>query len=416
MTEIKCPSVVAGFIAFFGLFTCDAQQQTQAQSKNDPSQFAPLYEIEKIKIIKSAPRDGICVWQREKIKEKLVWTEVKPCLEVTVSTSRSINPSSLFARCHLYSPDGKLISSLDRPSPAGGPKDRFHYAMPVIFKPRQRYRIFFEISPSFLKEEWKCIVVFGDNASAVARGFPKLDDVYLIQYPERQIVESKTLKESMSVSARDPLIEQSIKTQSAIMPEFTLLLRMPKGIDDPKHIKGILAYCGSAQWAHRLCLRKPEYFQAIYMHVPGSFDVPRQEANRVLWCLTTGELYAGYERANQFVTECRALGFPFIYKAFPEVGHDKHPDAGPLSFAFFRYALSLCEARNDLDARQKSEAEKSKGNQRAPWPKDFQEPPLFGDMLNNRVLSISESKRVPPTLLIPLPNKEIADIWGHSSL
>jgi hypothetical protein len=68
--------------------------------------------------------------------------------------------------------------------------------------------------------------------------------------------------------------------------------------------------CGSAQFAARLCLRKPEYFLAVHVHMPGSYDKPNPEAAKVLWCLTIGELEGGYERSKRWVKAVREMGYP----------------------------------------------------------------------------------------------------------
>jgi len=88
--------------------------------------------------------------------------------------------------------------------------------------------------------------------------------------------------------------------------------------------------CGSAQFAARLCLRKPEYFLAIHVHMPGSYDKPTPEAAKVLWCLTIGELEGGYERSKRWVKAAREAGYPILYKAIPGLGHSGHPDAAAL--------------------------------------------------------------------------------------
>ena len=106
--------------------------------------------------------------------------------------------------------------------------------------------------------------------------------------------------------------------------------------------------CGSAQFAARLCLRKPEYFLAIHVHMPGSYDKPTPEAAKVLWCLTIGELEGGYERSKRWVKTVRGMGYPIVYKAIPGLGHAGHPDAA-LGFEFFEFALLQENKREALD-------------------------------------------------------------------
>lgn len=176
--------------------------------------------------------------------------------------------------------------------------------------------------------------------------------------------------------------------------------------------------CGSAQWAHRLCLRKPEYFLAIGIHNPGSFDKPTVAANKVLWCLTMGELYGGYERSKRFSAECQTLGYPFIFKAIVGLGHAGHPDVTALNFHFFEFALSQKSLREAYEkgistpsnpARQIQSGESIK-----PWPQIFQHPPFYGDIVNQEVYPARQVEMIPAGFRIPLPNKEIADIWSQS--
>lgn len=175
--------------------------------------------------------------------------------------------------------------------------------------------------------------------------------------------------------------------------------------------------CGSAQWAHRLCLRKPDYFLAIDIHIPGSFDKPTPEASKVIWCLTTGELYGGYDRSMRFVAACKKLGYPIIYKAIVGLGHAGHPDASAMVFKFFEYALTQKEARDEYDKKiaNKFEHAKTVRNTTAtPWPEAFQNPPFYGDIVNQEKFPSNQENMIPESFRTPLPTKEIADIWARS--
>jgi len=177
--------------------------------------------------------------------------------------------------------------------------------------------------------------------------------------------------------------------------------------------------CGSAQWAQRLCLRKPDYFLAIDIHIPASFDKPTPEAAKVLWCLTTGELYAGYERANKFVKECRQLGYPMVYKAIPGLGHAGHPLAAQLGFKFFEFALTQKQLRDAYDTRTALERlEMSiplKEKKLTPWPQIFKNPPYYGDMINQEMLPAKQVDEIPADFRIPLPTKELANLWSQEN-
>ena len=172
---------------------------------------------------------------------------------------------------------------------------------------------------------------------------------------------------------------------------------------------------GAAQWAKRLCLRKPDYFLAIHVHIPSSFDKPTPEARKVLWCLTTGEVESGYERSKRFVAECQKLGYPIVYKAIPGLGHTSHPDTAALGFKFFEFALTQRKAREEFDQQEKKRSSVLKREQPAtipPWPEIFQNPPFYGDIVNQEAFSAGQKDMIPEGYRIPLPTKEIADIWN----
>ncbi len=174
---------------------------------------------------------------------------------------------------------------------------------------------------------------------------------------------------------------------------------------------------GAAQWAKRLCLRKPDYFLAIHIHIPSSFDKPTPEAAKVLWCLTTGELESGYERSLRFFVECRRLGYPILYKAIPGLGHASHPQSTALGNAFLEFAMSLKAQREEYD-RQKADTFRKtvsrdlvEGQDVPPWPKIFAHPPFYGDIVNQEIFSSDQMDMIPVGFRMPLPTKQLVDIW-----
>jgi len=172
---------------------------------------------------------------------------------------------------------------------------------------------------------------------------------------------------------------------------------------------------GAAQWAKRLCLRKPDYFLAIHIHILSSFDKPTPEARKVLWCLTTGEMESGYERSRRFVAECQKLGYPIVYKAIPGLGHTSHPDTAALGFKFFEFALTQRKAREEFDQQEKKRSSALTREQPAtipPWPEIFQHPAFYGDIVNQEAFPAAQKDMIPEGFRIPLPTKEIANIWN----
>jgi hypothetical protein len=174
--------------------------------------------------------------------------------------------------------------------------------------------------------------------------------------------------------------------------------------------------CGSAQFAARLCLRKPEYFLAIHVHMPGSYDKPTPEAAKVLWCLTIGELEGGYERSKRWVKTVREMGYPIVYKAIPGLGHAGHPDAAALGFEFFKFALLQKDKRDALDeklAKHSLLAADSSPSQ--PWLEEFRSPYFYGDIVNQEMFPPDQVARIPKGFCIALPTKEIATIWAKDN-
>ena len=164
---------------------------------------------------------------------------------------------------------------------------------------------------------------------------------------------------------------------------------------DPKHFF-LCGFSGSAQYAMRLALRKPGYFNAVFLHIPSSFDKPVPDAANILWCLATGELESGYRRSQRFYRQCIDMGYPFIYKAVPGLGHRTHAPSMKLGLVFFEYAKTL---------------PKDEKSRRSILKKNMGEPLFWGDWLNNSVVKKETGVFIPDKLRVALPDKKIAVAW-----
>jgi predicted esterase len=174
---------------------------------------------------------------------------------------------------------------------------------------------------------------------------------------------------------------------------------------------------GSAQYACRLALRKPEYFLAIHAHIPSSFDKPTPEGARVLWCLTTGELESGHARSLRFYKQCRELGYPITYKAVTGLGHAWSPISADLGLKFFAYALTVADQRTAYDKSladplAQFQAAQTSGGSVQPWLESFRKPAYVGDIVNQEMFSYAQVDMVPAGFRTPLPTKDIADAWN----
>lgn len=184
----------------------------------------------------------------------------------------------------------------------------------------------------------------------------------------------------------------------------------------PDHNYLLVGICASAQWAHRLAMRKPQYFLAAYLHIPSSFDTPTPEASRLLWLLTAGELDGGYVHSTHFYQDCHKMGYPMIFKPIMLLGHSGSPVANNLAVKFFEYALSVKDEREAYDKERKDALAQLKKKDAAsgtgPWLESFRRPEFYGDYLNQECYPARQSDMIPAALRVPLPTKELADAWN----
>ncbi len=167
---------------------------------------------------------------------------------------------------------------------------------------------------------------------------------------------------------------------------------------------------GSAQYACRLALRKPQYFLAVHAHIPSSFDKPTAEANQVLWLLSTGEKEGGYPAAKRFFMECRSLGYPIIFKGVPGLGHSGSALTSRLGLQFFEYALSIQDEKAAFLKQELSPLNRRKSSDE-PWPEDFRTPAFVGDIQNQDFFPGEDEDVIPAVFRVALPTEAIANSW-----
>jgi len=179
----------------------------------------------------------------------------------------------------------------------------------------------------------------------------------------------------------------------------------------------IQGQCGSAHLAKALCLAKPQYFLAIHIHIPGYFEKPTPEASRILWCITTGELYYSYQYSLRFLADADKLGYPIVYKAFVGLGHSGHPDATALGLKFFEFALTQQSFIEDYEKRKASSIDSlamAPGVKSESWLESFKHPPLYADVVNQEIFPATQKDMIPEGFRISIPSKEIGDIWKRN--
>jgi hypothetical protein len=173
----------------------------------------------------------------------------------------------------------------------------------------------------------------------------------------------------------------------------------------PDHDYLMYGLCAGGEWVHRLALHKPDRFLAVHMHISTSYDAPTPEGSHVMWLLTTGELDDGCDRARRFYSAARGLNYPIIFKAIIGLGHANSPIADQLGLRFFDYALSVKSKRDTANAQDLTKSQ----------PLDlssFYQSPFYGDLMNQEMFAAQDKDMIPGGFLVPLPTKDIADVWN----
>lgn len=182
------------------------------------------------------------------------------------------------------------------------------------------------------------------------------------------------------------------------------LRRIAKRYELPKDSMLIYGISGGAQIAHRIVLRKPQYFSGIHMHVNSSYDIPNSKAKNVVWLVTTGELEYGYTAAKRFYQRMIDLEYCVIFKAGENLGHDSNSQIDNLSMEFFKYMIKFTPDYSNPEWKA------------PPIDKFYliKHPIYVGDYLNqvaypieNAVKNVSARK-----YMVALPTKQIAKAWG----
>ena len=182
----------------------------------------------------------------------------------------------------------------------------------------------------------------------------------------------------------------------------------------PAHDYLLWGVCQAAISASRLVLRKPDYFLGVFIHIPPYLEQPTAQANKVLWLLTSGELDPGYPGCIAYYKQCRALNYPMIFKPIAGLGHSDSSISYDLAYKFFDYALSVKQQRLAYDQALKDPIAQMRfrnaGNQI--WASGFQQPAYYGDYLNQECYAAKQADMIPAALRVPLPTKELADLWN----
>lgn len=173
----------------------------------------------------------------------------------------------------------------------------------------------------------------------------------------------------------------------------------------PKDSALIYGFSGGGQIAHRIALRRPQYFSGIHIHVNSSYDVPTSNAKNMVWLVTTGELEYGYKAATRFYKNMIDMGYSVIFKAGENLGHATNAQINALSLEFFKYVITFIP-------------DPTNPNWKTPPVDKFylmRHPIYVGDYLNNVAYPIENAvKHVSARkYMVALPTKSIATAWGN---
>jgi hypothetical protein len=161
-----------------------------------------------------------------------------------------------------------------------------------------------------------------------------------------------------------------------------------------------------AHWSQRLGLRRPSKFLAVHVHVGGSYDRPTQRGSRTVWFISTGDLDPGHRSARNYYERTRELGYPALFKQYRGLGHNDCPELYPLQAAVFRFAMEADQAAGSAWAADRMTSTKVAGQA-------IDQSAYVGDALNESVLPSERAQEIPATQRIPIPNREIALVWGR---
>lgn len=175
--------------------------------------------------------------------------------------------------------------------------------------------------------------------------------------------------------------------------------------------KGYLGWglSSSAQWIHRLALRKSERFLALHVHVNSSYDKPTDDGKKTFWLVTTGEREWGYESSKKFYKECRDKNYPIIFKAEPRLGHASSGYVNKLEREFFNYALSLKPLYDQIMVPDEFGKVNLPANEI--WVPAMNKPLFMGDFLNQMYMPVSKADFIPLENRVFLPTEAIAKLW-----
>ena len=145
----------------------------------------------------------------------------------------------------------------------------------------------------------------------------------------------------------------------------------------------IFGFSAGAHFAHRFDLWRPERVKAFVAYSAAWWSEPTAALRTVPAMIVCGEEDGPrLEPTKAFFERGHALGLPWIWRSYQDVGHTLTPRIRDLAEAFLAAQLA-----------------------------DEPEPALYGDTQTYRVVEQADKESILPEVRVALPSREFAEVW-----
>ena len=145
----------------------------------------------------------------------------------------------------------------------------------------------------------------------------------------------------------------------------------------------IFGFSAGAHFAHRFALWKPDRVRAFVAYSAAWWSEPTAALRTVPALIVCGEEDGPrLEPTKAFFERGHALGLPWIWRSYQDVGHTLTPRIRDLAEAFLAAQLA-----------------------------DEPEPALYGDTQTYRVVEQADKESILPEVRVALPSREFAEVW-----
>jgi len=188
-------------------------------------------------------------------------------------------------------------------------------------------------------------------------------------------------------------------------------------------------FSGGAQFSHKFAPYKPELVAAYAFANAGMVDQPDKKLVGLPVLVICGEADAGQAdrigKARQYYDNATKLGMRPVWRSYPGVEHALTAEGTRLAQEFLKYHLVRTEPITELmyaklikDAQAKvgykPETPKPGARPKPPVPFLQVNPAFAGNSADWTYYDLKDKRAqlIPPTKIVYLPSKEVADAWG----